>query len=163
MQPTNAHGNSLRACMVGMGMIFDETYRPMFESLHAHGLFRKDFGYVNVALASVATRTGARARAYKERAGSRIGYFTSFDGPDGVKRASSVVEVSFQNVVLPERGTFSNLRGEALYVDLGSGARPLVALLTNQIRGYYGWTRDAGPNLEFMCELYDVAPPTNII
>ena len=69
MQPTNAPRSCLRACMVGMGMIFDETYRPMFESLHAHGLFRKDFGYVNVALASVATRTGARARAYKRARG----------------------------------------------------------------------------------------------
>jgi hypothetical protein len=87
MQPTNAHGNSLRACMVGMGMIFDETYRPMFETLHAQGLFRKDFGYVNVALASVATRTGARARTYKESARGRIADFTSFDGPDSVKRA----------------------------------------------------------------------------
>src|SRR4029453_14131136 len=87
MQSTNAPRSCLRACMVGMGMIFDETYRPLFESLHAQGLFRKDFGYVNVALAAVATRTGARARAYKERAGSRIGDFTSFDGPDSVQRA----------------------------------------------------------------------------
>lgn len=83
--------------------------------------------------------------------------------PDGVKRASSVVEVVVQNVVFPERGTFSSLRGEALYVDLGSGARPLIVLLTNQFRGYYGWTRYAGPNLEFVCELYNVAPPPNIM
>jgi len=27
----------LRAGMVGMGMIFDETYRPFFESVHAKG------------------------------------------------------------------------------------------------------------------------------
>src|SRR4029453_5398400 len=87
MQSTNAHGNGLRACMVGMGMIFDETYRPMFETLHARGLFRKDFGYVDVTLASVATRTGARARAYKESARGRVADFTSFDGPDAVKRA----------------------------------------------------------------------------
>ena len=87
MHPANASGNRLRACMVGMGMIFDETYRPMFEALHAQGLFRKDFGYVDVALASVATRTGVRARAYKERARGRIADFTSFDGPDSVSRA----------------------------------------------------------------------------
>lgn len=87
MQPIHAPGNHLRACMVGMGMIFDETYRPMFETLQAQGLFRKDFGFVNVTLASVATRTGVRARAYKESARGRIADFTSFDGPDGVQRA----------------------------------------------------------------------------
>src|SRR4029453_6172660 len=106
MQSTNAHVNSLRACMVGMGMIFDETYRPLFESLHAQGLFRKDFGYVNVALASVATRTGARARAYKERAGRRIGDFTSFEGPDGVKRAIEA-GVDFVCIASPDDRHFS--------------------------------------------------------
>jgi D-galacturonate reductase len=106
MQPTNAHGSCLRACMVGMGMIFDETYRPMFESLHAQGLFRKDFGYVNVALASVATRTGARARAYKQSAGSRIGDFTSFDGPDSVQRAIDA-GVDFVCIASPDDRHFS--------------------------------------------------------
>ena len=106
MQPTNAHGNSLRGCMVGMGMIFDETYRPMFETLHAQGLFRKDFGYVNVALASVATRTGARARTYKESARGRIADFTSFDGPDSVKRAIEA-GVDFVCVASPDDRHFS--------------------------------------------------------
>jgi D-galacturonate reductase len=106
MQPTNPHGSCLRACMVGMGMIFDETYRPMFESLHAQGLFRKDFGYVNVALASVATRTGARARAYKQSAGSRIGDFTSFDGPDSVQRAIDA-GVDFVCIASPDDRHFS--------------------------------------------------------
>ena len=34
-----------------------------------HGLYRRDFGFVEVALAAVATRTGARARAYKRARG----------------------------------------------------------------------------------------------
>jgi D-galacturonate reductase len=72
--------------MIGMGMIFDDTYRPLFERLHAAGLYRRDFGVVEVALAAVATRTGARARAYKADAGSRIADFTSFEGPDSVDR-----------------------------------------------------------------------------
>jgi len=78
--------------------------------------------------------------------------------PDGVKRASSVGEVSFQEAFFPERGTFSHLRGEALYLDLGSGAKPLIALLTNRIRGYYGWSRSAGPRLELLSDLYNVVP-----
>jgi len=36
--------------MVGLGMIFDDTYRPLFEQLHAEGLYRRDFGFVNVEL-----------------------------------------------------------------------------------------------------------------
>ena len=46
--------------MVGLGMIFDETYRPLFEQLHAEGLYRRDFGLVEVELAAVASRTGSR-------------------------------------------------------------------------------------------------------
>ena len=87
MPSAGAPPHVLRACMIGMGMIFDETYRPMFEALHAGGLYRRDFGYVDVALSAVATRTGARARAYRQRAGDRIGGFESFEGPDATARA----------------------------------------------------------------------------
>ncbi|RPH35207.1 MAG: gfo/Idh/MocA family oxidoreductase, partial [Planctomycetota bacterium] len=72
--------------MVGMGMIFEETYRPMFEALHAGGLYRKDFGVAAVSLAAVATRTGSRARAYKKEAGAKIADFTSFEGTDSVDK-----------------------------------------------------------------------------
>ena len=52
--------------MVGLGMIFDETYRPVFEQLHADGLYRRDFGLVEVELAAVASRTGSRAERYRQ-------------------------------------------------------------------------------------------------
>lgn len=45
--------------------------------------------------------------------------------PDGVKRGSTVTEWIFWEVSIPERGTPHKLRGEALYLDLGPGARPL--------------------------------------
>ena len=51
--------------------------------------------------------------------------------PAGVRHGSSVVEVAFWNVSVPARGTAHQLRGEALYLDLGPGARPLIALLTS--------------------------------
>ena len=35
---TAAARHRLRAGMVGMGMIFDETYRPFFEQAHAVGV-----------------------------------------------------------------------------------------------------------------------------
>src|ERR1700736_3642474 len=41
--------------------------------------------------------------------------------PEGIRRGSSVVEVTFWEVSLPARGVANQLRGEALYVDLGPG------------------------------------------
>jgi predicted dehydrogenase len=70
----------LRAGMVGLGMIFDDTYRPLFEQLQREGLFRRDFGLVEVELAAVASRTGTRADRLR-RAG-----VASFAGPDAVRR-----------------------------------------------------------------------------
>jgi hypothetical protein len=82
--------------------------------------------------------------------------------PAGVKRGSSVAEVAFWDVSIPERGTAHQLRGEALYLDLGHGARPLVALLKSHLnpkddKGLY-WTRDAGPGTRQMSRLYDIPP-----
>jgi len=72
--------NRLRAGMIGLGMIFDETYRPLFEQLRREGLFRRDFGFVEVELAAVASRTGSRA----ERLRHSLGNFTSATEPDAV-------------------------------------------------------------------------------
>jgi predicted dehydrogenase len=72
--------------MVGLGMIFDETYRPLFEQLHREGLYRRDFGLVEVELAATASRTGIRAERLKHEAASRLAAFASFAGPDAVKK-----------------------------------------------------------------------------
>jgi hypothetical protein len=78
--------------------------------------------------------------------------------PDGIKRASSVVEVAFWNVSFPERGTPHKLHGEALYLDRGPGARPLIALLTSQLHPRperdRSWTRDAGPDENLIARIY---------
>src|SRR5436190_1973860 len=74
----------LRAGMVGLGMIFDETYRPLFEQLHAEGLYRRDLGPVAVELAAVASRTGARAERYRKASVGRVAPFVSCTGPDAV-------------------------------------------------------------------------------
>jgi D-galacturonate reductase len=84
MKPANFSQNVLRAGMVGLGMIFDETYRPFFERAHAEGLFRRDFGLVDIDLAAVASKTGSRAEKYRCEAGKRIGSFVSFAEPDAV-------------------------------------------------------------------------------
>ena len=77
---------SLRAGMVGMGMIFDETYRPFFERVHREGLFDHRFGAIDVPLTAVASRTGLRADAYRQVAGSKIGPFASFSGEYSVEQ-----------------------------------------------------------------------------
>jgi D-galacturonate reductase len=76
----------LRTGMVGLGMIFDDTYRPVFEELHRDGLFRRDFGLVEVELAAVASRTGTRAERYRDSLGGRVAEFASFAGADAVPR-----------------------------------------------------------------------------
>jgi hypothetical protein len=86
--------------------------------------------------------------------------------PDGVKRGSSIVEVSFYQVSIPARGTMHKLRGEALYLDLGPGTRPLIALLTSYLpKGGRGrtWERDAGPSITWMLRMYDQAPSEEYI
>src|SRR5262245_1075130 len=82
--PANLSQNRLRAGMVGLGMIFDETYRPLFERLHAEGLYRRDFGLVDVELAAVASRTGARAERYRQQSAGRVAPFASCSGADAV-------------------------------------------------------------------------------
>src|SRR5262245_57586020 len=84
MHNANLTQHGLRAGMVGMGMIFDETYRPFFEQAHLEGLYRGDCGLVDVELSAVATRTGARAQHYKKAAAARIADFANFAGPDAV-------------------------------------------------------------------------------
>jgi predicted dehydrogenase len=72
--------------MVGLGMIFDDTYRPLFELLHTEGLYRRDFGLVEVDLTAVASRTGSRAERFKRAAGDRVADFASFAGPAAVSQ-----------------------------------------------------------------------------
>lgn len=76
----------LRAGMVGMGMIFDETYRPFFEQTREAGLYDRRFGAVEIELSAVSSKTGRRAEAYRRSAGGRIGPFESFAGDDAVDR-----------------------------------------------------------------------------
>ncbi|MBA3313500.1 MAG: Gfo/Idh/MocA family oxidoreductase [Planctomycetaceae bacterium] len=71
--------------MVGMGMIFDETYRPFFEQARAARLYDRPFGAIDVELAAVATKTGRRAEAYRLAAADRIGHFDSFAGDNAVE------------------------------------------------------------------------------
>ncbi len=63
VQMTIVEPHRLHVGMVGMGMIFDETYRPLFEQLRQTGLTRRDFGLVEVVLTAVASRSGREPSA----------------------------------------------------------------------------------------------------
>jgi predicted dehydrogenase len=84
--PVNLNQHCLRVGMVGLGMIFEETYRPLFEQLHAEGLYRRDFGFVEISLTAVASRTGTRAEQYKRQASGRVTDFASYNGGDAIAR-----------------------------------------------------------------------------
>ena len=75
---------AMRGGMVGMGMIFDETYRPFFETVHQRKLHDPSFGVIEVPLAAVATRTGTRAKKYQEAAGGKVAKFENFHGEDSL-------------------------------------------------------------------------------
>jgi hypothetical protein len=87
--------------------------------------------------------------------------------PDGIKRSSSVVEATFWAASIPARGVMHKLRGEALYLDLGSGRRPLIALLTSKLHRKYAnelrWTSDAGPDDSLLARLYGEALQGDIL
>ena len=112
--------NSLRAGMVGMGMIFDETYRPFFERTHREGLYDRRFGDVSVPLVAVATRTGTRAEAYKRAAGNAIHPFVSHAGADSVAKMLAA-GVDFVCVASPDDRHFG-----AAKAALEAGAHVLI-------------------------------------
>lgn len=92
--------------MIGMGMIFDETYKPFFERVHQEQMFDRRFGPIDVPLVAVASKTGRRADAYKKEAGSRVHSFESFSGDDAVDRLIAS-GVDFACVATPDDRHFS--------------------------------------------------------
>ncbi|MDX1945266.1 MAG: Gfo/Idh/MocA family oxidoreductase [Pirellulaceae bacterium] len=100
---------TLRAGMVGMGMIFDETYRPFFESAHACGVYDLRFGLCQVELAAVASRTGSRAEAYRKTAGDRIAPFVSYQGSDSIGQLLRA-GVDFVCIATPDNRHFAGAK-----------------------------------------------------
>ena len=99
----------LRAGMVGMGMIFDETYRPFFERVHREQLFDHRFGVVDIPLVGVASKTGSRADAYRKAAGSKIYPFASFSGDRSIDQLIDL-GVDFACVATPDNRHFEAAR-----------------------------------------------------
>ena len=99
--------------MVGMGMIFDETYRPFFENAHTAGVHDPRFGVCGVELAAVASRTGGRAEAYGKTAGDRIAPFVSLREPDSIGQLLKH-DVDFVCVATPDDRHFAAAKAAIL-------------------------------------------------
>jgi hypothetical protein len=89
------------------------------------------------------------------RASFRYKLTLAVDTPEGVKSGFSVVEVAAWDVSVPDRGTMSRAIGEAVYVDLGAGMRPVVAAMIPYRPKQTGlrWS-DGKPNARQLLELY---------
>jgi predicted dehydrogenase len=106
--------------MVGMGMIFDETYRPFLEQAQAAGIYDPGFGVCGVELSAVATRTGKRAEAYAKQAPSHV-KFQSYSGDDSIDQLLAAADVDFVCVASPDDRHF-----EAAQAVLKAGKHLLV-------------------------------------
>lgn len=97
---------ALRGAMVGIGMIFEETYRPFFEQAYAAGgLYDSRFGLCRVDLAAVASRTGSRAEAYRKSSAGKVHPFESFTGADATAQLLKS-NVDFACVATPDNRHF---------------------------------------------------------
>lgn len=101
----------LKGGMVGVGMIFDETYRPFFEQVHRAGLYGRSWGLCEVTLAGVASRTGGRAEAFR-RACEKSGVLPPFASFAGEAAVSDLLksEVDFVCIATPDDRHFEPAR-----------------------------------------------------
>jgi D-galacturonate reductase len=102
-------GRVLRGGMVGMGMIFDETYRPFFEQVRGTGLYDRSFGTIEVPLAAVASRTGKRAEAFLRAGGAGTAGVKNFSGARAVESLLAA-GVDFVCIATPDDRHFEAAR-----------------------------------------------------
>lgn len=111
---------TLRAGMVGVGMIFDETYRPFFERVSREGLFDRRHGDVAIPLVAMASRTGTRAAKYQVELKDKLPPFANFSGADAVDQMLAA-GVDFACVATPDNRHF-----DAAKKVLSAGAHLLI-------------------------------------
>lgn len=101
-------------------MIFDETYRPFFESARAEGIYDRRCGLLDVELAAVASRTGRRANQYLQDRAGVLGEFRSYAEPNSVPQLLED-QVDFVCVATPDDRHF-----EAAQASLAAGRHTLI-------------------------------------
>lgn len=81
---TSREVHCLHAGMIGLGMIFEETYRPFFEQAYRTPLYSRSAGVTEVILKGVASRTGSRGARYQQSLAGKVAPFANFSGSEGV-------------------------------------------------------------------------------
>ncbi|VTS03439.1 oxidoreductase domain protein : Putative dehydrogenase OS=Planctomyces maris DSM 8797 GN=PM8797T_18639 PE=4 SV=1: GFO_IDH_MocA [Tuwongella immobilis] len=88
--------------MVGLGMIFDETYRPFFERAQEEGIYRKSFGPTSIELGGIVTRTGHRAARYLANRPKTDIPCDSFVGEHGLSELLQQTDINVVCVATPD-------------------------------------------------------------
>ena len=83
---TSQPNSVLRYGIIGFGMIFDETYRPVFERRMREPFYSPATGPVCFELTAVASRTGVRASRYLASATAPQCRFASYSGKHAVEQ-----------------------------------------------------------------------------
>lgn len=96
----------IRVGMCGLGMIFSETYGPLFRQLKSRPLFRRDTGPVEIRLAGIASRTGQRAPEIQNKFES----CPSYSGTDAVGKMLADAAVDVICVATPDDRHFEPAR-----------------------------------------------------
>ncbi|MCG8603253.1 MAG: Gfo/Idh/MocA family oxidoreductase [Verrucomicrobiales bacterium] len=108
MSAPNSTHHSLKAGMIGMGMIFDETYAPMFR-VAKDGIYDPAFGVCEVDFSAVATRTGSRAEKFREANKDTFAEFTSYTEPDAAGQLVAA-DPDFVCVATPDNRHFAGAK-----------------------------------------------------
>lgn len=92
------HPNTIHVGMCGLGMIYAETYQPVFRRFQQRPIFDGQFGPVEVEVTGVVSRTGERLTGL----GGQIGSPPSFAGPGGLDALLAAEKVDAVCVATPD-------------------------------------------------------------
>ena len=108
--------------MVGVGMIFEETWWPLFQQVHREGLYQRATGLVEVEMAALASRTGKRAASYVLEA-ERLGMpaIRNLTGSDAIEQMLALKNITRQNTAADEYSAKRSLQAVS-----GIGGYPFV-------------------------------------
>jgi D-galacturonate reductase len=109
MYPSSDDVPEIRAGMVGFGMIFDDTYRAVFQSALHEPLYSLQTGPVRLRLAAAASRTGSRAGRLLADPALPLGCFQNFTGSDAGERLAAA-DVDAVCVATPDDRHYASAR-----------------------------------------------------
>lgn len=174
--PEAIERGALAPCEINKQMIFEayggSASSPSSEIVSSlETEFRRQLAQMRAKIRGAGPQKPARTKTIRTIATGYGWKLTiAMNTPVGVKRASTVSQISLFDTSTPSRGVVRRVVGEALYLDLGPNTRPLVALVTNsllppqdkelsQVDGTgLRWSAETGPNFNLLLRLYDLSP-----